>query len=1302
MACCLQPTTITYGSWMSSLTYQACRVPQDRGARAHTASAASSIDESEPRVVPDPALVELLQHVCGRFPSAPVDLARRWAFVWAQRVMVRGGCGSIKELVDAETCKGEEWSFFIDALTELSVPKSAQLVVVEAACEAIRCATASPPPQPLCKSISQPTPRATREYVLENSMTDLARVEAMLKTTIEEVAVAFDRQAAKCPGYDCAKHWKERTGLSHSPWNYCKASHLDQLLAIVQRLRHANGAFVPLPEIRAIAYAIDPEAGHVKSSDASSARFRAWVLRYLHPAVQYYKHEQGATGHVQSRVYFYACPVTASAAANVRDSFDSIVRGMEERTVETRLARIPVREYLGHLPSRATQRVLRSLLAALNLSSNFAENRLGLSALSLCRAKSKMDLALLMSCELERKSYEVRSDMTAERQHRRRLVSVCELRAEQLHDEHAGGVTEKAEQCRQAGLRLKQLIEDAAEKLGEYNYDEALASAISGSADVGGSAPVSKRRDSEVQLRSENATWGNIAEIVKARVRQHDPSFTISEAQVRVSCIPRAPNTREGRRHAAGSAAAQVSCSKLTAMDEEWNVDGHECNADVAMVESQFASVLADGRCAAMLLWDDHSTIEADKRRGWTSRATVLHRSKLKTAPYSDMGKTLELGGAKVTANSMLFHLPLAADPSPAAAKQTSASKRDADVLIHKQAFVVTRLQHERRSTPIQQFNDLRFVAHTTPWLQDFLLSCPILYALSDAGWDHCPRCPEVKWANTLHHLEYDRDQDTHITRSKGQSGRSEAERVQSVLTGGLTRGSVASTVRELNKPSSAEELTSNRRKFLHAVYSACCGVLYAGMRVIVRRSYPGCEQTASESHQGTTSSPAVTGPPTGSAGLSSEPATPPPPISDFMSQELRLAVRKVMDSAPSKRAGLPHHALFANVDRYHELHSTSFHYQHHLLRHDCKRSLGRLCCPSDYPFPQQLQFCTCSIRPLRDPKVRLPPPSVRDPSDAHHHLTFEQVEAMVANGTINLYATRQPFSQQLKAWSKVRSGLLSPSAAEVKVLTSQMLPPEPSYEASEEMRKNVERWFEDKRMQRYLKAEAEQAALANNDTLVHARAVAVRLLHEASGKVDGIATPFGRADSAALLNDARIGLSPLGSNKVLLERIYEHREHIIRMLSLQSSKIEQTPSAAEIGNDADDDPLLCKVCDGDASPDRPILKCDGAHSIEVGYHLDCLPPERRPEVMPGDNETWLCPECCDKGLYVVAEIRDKKTKQLEGGRPGQRAVHFLCHWCGYDSDADTWEPLCNIPSQARHMVTAFNSSLRKRKPVPN
>ena len=132
---------------------------------------------------------------------------------------------------------------------------------------------------------------------------------------------------------------------------------------------------------------------------------------------------------------------------------------------------------------------------------------------------------------------------------------------------------------------------------------------------------------------------------------------------------------------------------------------------------------------------------------------------------------------------------------------------RKTDVSIHKQAAAVCRLEGERRSTPMQQFNDLRYITSTTPWLERCLRDTPILYKVTDAGWDHCPRCYEVQWSQAEHHLEYDRDQDSHMTRAKGQSGRSHAERVQSVITGSVTRSSMFESVRAMQKPNDASQL---------------------------------------------------------------------------------------------------------------------------------------------------------------------------------------------------------------------------------------------------------------------------------------------------------------------------------------------------------------------------------------------------------------------------------------------------------------------------------------------------------------
>ena len=158
-----------------------------------------------------------------------------------------------------------------------------------------------------------------------------------------------------------------------------------------------------------------------------------------------------------------------------------------------------------------------------------------------------------------------------------------------------------------------------------------------------------------------------------------------------------------------------------------------------------------------------------------------------------------------------------------------------------------------------------------------------------------------------------------------------------------------------------------------------------------------------------------------------------------------------------------------------------------------------------------------------------------------------------------------------------------------------------------------------------------------------HARALAVRLLDVASSKVSGIAAPFSKSDAALLLSDPRVELSSRGDFKVLQERIFENREHIIRMLDLDASRIECVPTAAEAAAAEDDDPLLCTVCNGDATELKPILKCDGPHDVEVGYHLDCLPALYVRQSLPPDHEAWLCPKCMDANIYILEAVKEKK-----------------------------------------------------------
>ena len=133
----------------------------------------------------------------------------------------------------------------------------------------------------------------------------------------------------------------------------------------------------------------------------------------------------------------------------------------------------------------------------------------------------------------------------------------------------------------------------------------------------------------------------------------------------------------------------------------------HDSSAEVAYFEEQHALKVAAGEAVVRTSWDDHSKIEAGKKRGrLNGRRCVMHKRRVASAPYSDMG--VKLGGVKLVINSMLFALPPGTDLEHDA---TSISKRGGGTLVHKQAVAVVRIDTERRSTPMQQFNDLRYAS---------------------------------------------------------------------------------------------------------------------------------------------------------------------------------------------------------------------------------------------------------------------------------------------------------------------------------------------------------------------------------------------------------------------------------------------------------------------------------------------------------------------------------------------------------------------------------------------------------------
>ena len=1186
------------------------------------------------------------------------------ALGWAA-IALRHGMPTVGDLLGAEARASADpsdpWAAFmsVNALVALGVPAAAVLTIHAALKWRMgEVERGSRPRDTTDASIAPPPPKKhasiTREVrndgVLPNDLTDLATVLARLRKTIGQYKHCLRQVDRGVGGYE---RWKQRQ-LTFRYWNYSDLTHLFQLEAVALRVLEANGSFVPMGELYSIAWNIDTQGAHVKqcTGQAYCKRFAPWVLRNLGPAVQGYLHQKGVAGHHHGQHYFHMCPTSAASAANVRSGYDGLIRSAEARSVEARLRALPVRDYMTLISSRATQRVLRSLVAHVCESKTFLKTTFGFCPASLARAQSKVDLALSLSVKMEEMAT-VRSDLTTRGQHAFYLKSVREAYMDALADEHAGGWTPIATRCAEAGVDLKQVIEDCANELGQFDYETCEDAVISGTPLDGGAAPIGRDRGSNhasdagktVQvLRSENATWENLSRLVTLKVQKVCPELVIPDATLRLQCVARYSRSREGRRHAQGDAAAQVGSHKITSKNEDWNIDMHAGHTMVSYYETLHAELLEALQNFPKINWDDHAKIEADKKRGFTSRRVVTHRNQRKSAPYSDTGKTVALGGAKVVVNSILVTSLPGTDPDRDATK-TSSSNRLEVLHVHKQGLAVCRLDDDRRSTPIQQFNDIRFAAAHTSWLRD-LLQQPLAFWLSDAGWDHSPRCEEVRWAHTEHHLECDRDGDYFFVRPKGGSGFSEVEHVNAQETIAIAKSGSA-TATHYGMPSNAEELWRNRLAFLTAVANAVAAAAYACSRLIVMRSYTGADAS-----------------------------------SDHMSAAEREKLRTVMDTAPSKRAQLPLAARHANTQYYFDKHTTVRHLSCQVRRHECVHSLGRPCRRSDYPYPDELHFKPCEERPLRLPAVPLVPDASPDPDNPGHFRSWAKVKAMVEAGTLDPRAEYALPSLALKKWAKANG--LSPSAGQMETFARELL-------GSAELVGDVDRWFQLKRMERYLKEEEQRQALADPSGAKYAEHVTLRLMSAAAAKVPGITSPFALDDYRTLLGDARVALPTHGGKKEAMARVFANRQHIANMLQLSLAEIESVPSAAERAESDDDDPLTCAVCgDANASDDNPMLKCDGMHDTEVGYHLRCLPVSDELDHVPEND--WFCPSCREKSIWQAGAVRGKMK------RGKRQLMHYLLHWTGYGSEDDTWEPLANLSTGSKQMVNAYNAELLAEK----
>jgi hypothetical protein len=358
---------------------------------------------------------------------------------------------------------------------------------------------------------------------------------------------------------------------------------LRQLHACAAVLLEANGSFVVQVDLFRVARQIDPTLAHVQKATQQeyNPRFRPWLMRYLYPAVQEHVHERGVAGHKQTRVSFYMCPNGAASARNLKASFQTLLAAADERDVCNRLRELPVQKYMELLPDHASQRVLRSLLLEVSGSTSFLNGAFGFNIGSLHRARQRVDLALLHSAQCEMQAQSVRSDLTVAGQHTRYLQSVREARAVHLEDEHAGGAVSAAEQCETAGLNLKTIIEEAADELGEFSFEEVAARAEEGATAIG-SARISDARGShgeEAAERSKNCTWKNLTTVVVTKVKKTLPEFKMDERTLRCYCVAQRKGTAEAARHVGASQAAKVAARKPASSREEWNIDMHESSA---------------------------------------------------------------------------------------------------------------------------------------------------------------------------------------------------------------------------------------------------------------------------------------------------------------------------------------------------------------------------------------------------------------------------------------------------------------------------------------------------------------------------------------------------------------------------------------------------------------------------------------------------------------------------------------------------------------------------------------------------
>ena len=466
-----------------------------------------------------------------------------------------------------------------------------------------------------------------------------------------------------------------------------------------------------------------------------------------------------------------------------------------------------------------------------------------------------------------------------------------------------------------------------------------------------------------------------------------------------------------------------------------------------------------------------------------------------------------------------------------------------------------------------------------------------------------------------------------------------EAERVNAAETESVSKLDVPD-LHALGLPRTSAELLRNRRSFAKAIANCIGSVTYAGKKIPSMTSFPG------------------------------------DPHSEDISDAERTAARSIMSlKSEEKKRRAPMATTVLPTLKYKELHGFQTHYSFQLRRNACRlpTRLGRLCCRRDYaPDDTSMPFLPCAERAFVGPEPEwffIPMPPWKDDKYAH----WDTVLAGLIDGSISHEYKLDPPSLVLKAFYKGKSK--NPPADTRAQLARDLL-----HSDDAERLGIVNAYFDEKRNNEFI-VELEHREKANQvgnripgeDEI---EPVVLKILGACASKVAGI-----RANArstklrcVALLDDDRVGLSPRGSEHELLERIFDNREHIVSIFDLTRDQVFGPPSP-------DEDDFPCQVC-GERSEDMDnvIVQCESAeHDAPSGIHQRCMTPAI--DYIPVGE--WLCPQCTDKGLWVMTGVHGKKVENNG----------LLCYLCSWNNNPEVkeWNLWSGFPPGARTLAHEFN-----------